>query len=1377
MFLNPKVLRAGGLVALLALLPVTAAVSVEEMESTDLLQVVAPFSEPDAQGRNVYLIRFAEAGLVERFRASRSVGERFDPQSSAMRAATAELQQLQSGHLQVMRGLLGRELAPSHRYLATHSGMAVRLTAEEAKKIAGAPGVVEVERERVYALDTSRTPEFIGADTLWDGTNVPGGDTLLGQGMVAGILDTGIVVNHPSYANDVAVCGHGQGGVPDKLLSAVDCSTTDGSGRCNGPNPGDTNGHGSHTAGTTAGGFVGLDATPAPPAPLAGVAPCAHIRAYKVCSTSSCGSADIQAGMNTLLLDGDVDAMNFSISGGTSPWTDADRRKLDLVDAGIFVAASAGNTRTETPNPIGAVNHRGPWVMTVANSTHDRVLSNLVNVSLGGPQNVHGVKGGMPIPADVTGEVADSLALGNELGCTAGGGFPAGSMTGKIALIVRGSCNFSEKLANAQAAGAIGGIIVNSNPGQPPIVMGSTETSIPAVMVFNAPGLAIRQHVTTNPTALATIAALTTESFDPAVGDILNAGSLRGPTPAPLRDLQKPDITGPGTDVIAAGATPAGEPTYATLSGTSMSSPHIAGSALLVRQKHPSWTAPEVKSALQMTSKRTGLKDFVNGTPNTGPWDADDVGHGRVDLTKAARAGLVMHETTANFLASDPASSGDVRTLNLPAIRHLDCSPSCSFTRTVRNTLGTATSWTAASSMVSGNFNIQVSPSTFAFTGNTSETRTLTITITPNGNQSTQTHFGAITFTEAGSQSPQLHWTLALRGVELGPAELDVTPGELDLLVVSGGSRTVPLTISNTNATGEALTFSFAEAPANAVVLDINDKQDDRAGGPAEPISLQVDTGIAALIGVADQQWLWFNRFSPTQLQVPFDLQRVEVGFAPGNANVQTGDLFDVHVWVDADRDPTNGATLVASVTGQVITAGVGFKVVNLPTPVAITASSGDVLIGVVNRSARILTGTSYGVAVRDTAGNSQQRSWLAFNFPGGIAANPPVFADAADFDTLDGLGVSANLAIRGFGTGGTNCLAPSDVPWLSVNPTSGSINGGASATVQVTVDSTGLANGTYEALLCLTSNDPDEALTVLPVRMQVVNNEDLPNIAVTPASLSLQAPVGGAQIDNISISNSGALLPLNWSILEADGVTGRGGDIVSFDDINFSFPADFDGGSVKWVDGETCSGCFSPPFDLNVYIGTNMQFFWPNVAGGAAGGGVMNGATYAVLQPGAEIGPSSTLGATTASAATIGFRQAGGVDGYLGFAFVNPNTMQLNYGYARLQTTGTTGFPVTLVSFAYDRTGAPITIPLPSACDSPSDVDWLSVDSASGSTAAGASSTVAVTADATGLVEDTYEATVCVQSNDADSPVVEVPVTFTVQPQTPDIFADGFED
>ena len=63
----------------------------------------------------------------------------------------------------------------SHYFLMSHSGIAARLTPEEAQAVRGLPGIKSVERERLYHTTTFRSPEFIGANQIWDGTAVPGG--------------------------------------------------------------------------------------------------------------------------------------------------------------------------------------------------------------------------------------------------------------------------------------------------------------------------------------------------------------------------------------------------------------------------------------------------------------------------------------------------------------------------------------------------------------------------------------------------------------------------------------------------------------------------------------------------------------------------------------------------------------------------------------------------------------------------------------------------------------------------------------------------------------------------------------------------------------------------------------------------------------------------------------------------------------------------------------------------------------------------------------------------------------------------------------------------------------------------------------------------
>ena len=728
-------------------------------------------SPADAQGRYRYIIGFNDGGILERG-VDVSSANRLDTRAPEFQRAMAEIQQFQANRVADINSVLNRDVAVSHHFVITRNGIAARLTPQEARRVAQMPAVKSIERERLYSLDTFRSAEFIGATTVWDGSNTPDGTQYRGEGIIVGVLDSGSNLDHPSFANDMS-CGHGMGGTPDKLISAVDCATTDPGGRCNGPEPNDTNGHGSHTASTAAGNRVDNSAVPSPQLPvnseMSGVAPCAHIRSYKVCPGQSCPTADLLGGFETILQDGDTDVMNYSISGGSNPWADFDSLKLDLVAAGTFVAASAGNTSPGTPDPVGQVNHRGPWVMSVAAST----LEDSAGVgSISGPgtppvltQDVSMDRGSASPPGAAFTD-KPILRDGNQTpgaeGCSAPTGtpFPQDFFAGSVALVQRGSCTFTEKINNAADAGADMVIIWNNAAGAFGMATPG-QAGVPAYSIAQDAGQAMATFIDSNP-------ASTTFDFmlEAVPGDILADFSFRGPTPAPLENLQKPNMTAPGVNIFAALADGT---EYGFLGGTSMSSPHIAGAAALVRQAHPDWSPMETKSALQMTASKSGLKD-----DGATPWDWDDVGSGRVDLTGAARAGLVLDETTQNFLDANPAGGGDVRTLNLPSIRDVTCDPQCTWTRTVRAGQDFSTAWTVSAQGT--DFNVQVTPSEFelaerqvlfrdgAESGATlPSTSEQLVEITVDNVTAGDIRFGEINFTEDGGLAPEAHMTIAVQ--------------------------------------------------------------------------------------------------------------------------------------------------------------------------------------------------------------------------------------------------------------------------------------------------------------------------------------------------------------------------------------------------------------------------------------------------------------------------------------------------------------------------------------------------------------------------------------------------------------------------------------
>lgn len=698
-----------------------------------LALAAAPALASSETGR--YWVRLSEPGVIETLarQTPDAAGVRsrlLGPEGARLREG---VEQTQQGLLEAAAPVLGRQPSMVRRVRLVDNALSLALSPDEAAVLATLPGVVSVRPVERLSLALDRGPSFVGADQLWTGTAVPGGIATRGQGAVVGFLDSGVNSAHPSFAPMGAACGFAQ--PTPKILKLRSCIFDPD---CNESGGEDLIGHGSHVAAIGVGNELSLASVPAPAFPIAGIAPCAQAISYKVCDNNICDVDTITTGIEAAILDG-VDVLNASLSGGTDPWNDIDRAMLSADAVGILSVAAAGNFRPPMSSVVGNVLHRGPWVLTVANATHDRINSN--SVVLGNGSSYGALRSASAaIGSDL---VATAIEVGN--GCT----LESGSINGQIAIATRGSCASSTQAQQISAAGAIAAIFVETNPALiPPF---DASGALPAVLVSAADGANLRSAVLANPAVSVRIRATVERRDVGAAGNVLNSSSLQGPIPL---DLSKPDLAAPGTTIYS--ALQAG-PNYGFASGTSMATPHVAGAAALLKTVHGSWTPAELRSALMLTANPVVRDPLGSSLANP-----DLAGSGMLNVAAAVRAGLVMPEGFSAYLAANPASGGQVRRLNLPSIRFRNCVGQCLIERRFRNTLSGSSNWSVSVSAPSG-VQIDVIPSSFSFSGDPSALQTLAIRARPTSSLATPS-FGLITLTETGGRSPPLRLSLAIGG-------------------------------------------------------------------------------------------------------------------------------------------------------------------------------------------------------------------------------------------------------------------------------------------------------------------------------------------------------------------------------------------------------------------------------------------------------------------------------------------------------------------------------------------------------------------------------------------------------------------------------------
>jgi subtilisin family serine protease len=379
-------------------------------------------------------------------------GEKLDVASEASVMYLDYLRGQQNGQIERIETAIRRDLEVDFRYDVILNGFAAKMTAAEAKRLGKMEEVKAVYKDELWQINTDVSPGFIGADQLWtDTASTPGTLGTKGEGMIVGILDTGINMDHPSFAdvggddydhenpfgsgNYVGLCYSDPTNYicNDKLIGVY--GYTEGDEAFTGE---DGHAHGSHTASTAAGNYLELDYNGIP-VTISGMAPHANIIAYDVCDPDGCANAYSTEAVQQAVIDG-VDVINYSIgpNSAVNPYENAvEMAMLEAIDAGILTSTSAGNSGPEPSTVFKAP----AWSLIVANSTHGRIFGYTVEVHEPGGAELYeavalpGV--GVPFTSDLVDmPIRWSGDDGNLEGCTA---FSADFFAGSVALISRGS--------------------------------------------------------------------------------------------------------------------------------------------------------------------------------------------------------------------------------------------------------------------------------------------------------------------------------------------------------------------------------------------------------------------------------------------------------------------------------------------------------------------------------------------------------------------------------------------------------------------------------------------------------------------------------------------------------------------------------------------------------------------------------------------------------------------------------------------------------------------------------------------------------------------------------------------------------------------------
>lgn len=523
------------------------------------------------------------------------------------------------------------------------NAMFVAMSEAEAKQMANTPGVRRVRPVRTLHMLLDRAAVVTKVTEAWN--QLPPDSA--GAGVKIAIIDSGIDARHPGF-QDTSLR------MPDtfpRVNSTTDEAYTNNKvivarsyvsllpRRDSDRSAQDRVGHGTALAMIAAG-----VRNAGPLATITGIAPKAYLGNYKVFGTPGVNDATTDDAVIKALDDAVADGMdivNLSLGYDLAPRLNDDP-EVEAIEqatrAGVLVVVAAGNNGGQLGTIASPAT--APSAIAVGASLNDRIFASTAEIT-GVATFVAMVGEPSTSSASVAATLTDVASLDTTgLTCTS---LPQGSLAGRIAVILRGTCTFEEKLNNAQRAGALAALVYAAENAPDPIVMSVGSATLPAQMISYGDGAALKRALTSQPSLTGSLHFAT--SPIPVNPNRLAGFSAAGPS---VDSSIKPDLVAPGSDMYVATQTLDSRGDmydssgYLLADGTSFSAPLVAGAAALLKSARPDLSSDQYRSLLINTAASIEGSSGVTAT-------VQQAGAGLLNAVAALRGTAAAYPTALNF--------------------------------------------------------------------------------------------------------------------------------------------------------------------------------------------------------------------------------------------------------------------------------------------------------------------------------------------------------------------------------------------------------------------------------------------------------------------------------------------------------------------------------------------------------------------------------------------------------------------------------------------------------------------------------------------------------------------------------------------------------